>query len=45
MKIIREPEKIDFNDPETNYLILSSPERFIFNDYKTYKTIFKMGNI
>lgn len=38
MKIIKEPEKYDLNDPETNYLILTSPERFIFNDYKTYKT-------
>ena len=38
MKIIKEPEKYDLNDPETNYLILTSPERFIFNDYKTSKT-------
>lgn len=38
MKIIREPEKHNLNDPETNYLILTSPERFIFNDYKTSKT-------
>lgn len=38
MKIIREPAKYDLNDPETNYLILTSPERFIFNDYKTSKT-------
>ena len=30
--------KYDLNDPETNCLILSSPERFIFNDYKTSRT-------
>ena len=38
MKKIKEPEKYDLNDPETNYLILSSPERFVFNDYKTSRT-------
>jgi hypothetical protein len=38
MKIIKEPEKYNLDDPETNYLILTSPERFIFNDYKTSKT-------
>ena len=38
MKVIREPEKYNLNDPETKYLILSSPERFIFNENKTSKT-------
>ncbi len=38
MKTIREPEKYDLNDPETKYLILTSPERFILNDCETYKT-------
>ncbi len=37
MKVIREPEKNDLDDIKTNCLILTSPERFIFNDYKTYK--------
>lgn len=36
MKIIN--TETDIKDHDTNYLILSSPERFIFYDYKTSKT-------
>ena len=36
MKIIN--TEADIQDHDTNYLILSSPERFIFYDYKTSKT-------